>query len=131
MDFSTEKIEHALREELTPLDAEAEQLRARLHHIDEQRNRLNAALAALAGGGGSRPRKRPAKPAATKAEVIDIIAGLLREQPALPVDELQKQIKEKLTKELGRSLNGFALRFKEATADRRFQRSSDGLISLS
>ncbi|MEM7811337.1 MAG: hypothetical protein AAF532_07670 [Planctomycetota bacterium] len=130
MDFSTEKIAGALREELHPLDEEANRLRQRLAELDAQRDRLNAALLALSGESQTKKRKRSGKPAATKAEVIDVIAGLLRDNTTLAPDDLKDLTKDKVANDLGKGLNGFALRFREALADPMFVQGPDGLIRL-
>lgn len=120
MDAPIAEIERVLREQLTPLDAEAGRLKGQLASVEEQSARLRAALEALGGGPPKAKPPKRGRPCAKKAEVLEIVTKLVRENGVVPVDDLEGLAKETVSSELGRSLSGFGLRFRESLADPRF-----------
>lgn len=80
-------------------------------------DRIEAALRALGGAKTVSRSHRVTKPCCTKSDVIEIVRSLLEQRPNLPRHEIEKLAKEKASKEQGKSLSGFAMRFTEALAD--------------
>ncbi|MCA9231060.1 MAG: hypothetical protein KDA57_10430 [Planctomycetales bacterium] len=85
------------------------------------------------GNGSTRDPKRKLqakKPSCTKQEVIDIVAGLLRDNGNLSKIDLEDLAKEKLKNDLQRDLKGFAMRFKEALSDAQFAEFESGKFRM-
>ena len=55
---------------------------------------------------------------------------MLTDNGMLSRSELEELAKDKLSNELGKSLSGFAMRFKEALADPQFLETSQGVYQL-
>lgn len=95
-----------------------------------QLDRLDAALAALGPGKKASRPPQARKPCCTKDDVITIVAGLLRDNGQLTLDELEGLAKGKIKDERQMSLSGFAMRFKEALADSRFREVGENIFAL-
>ena len=108
-----------LREFVTTLAEEAREELAIYEHI-------------LQGSGAAKSTKRTraSKPCCTKEEVIQVLVGLLRDNGALSRDELEELAKHKLSRERGRNLSGFAMRFREALGDGPFHEARDNVFEL-
>ena len=126
MNGSIEQIEQVLLTELAPLDEQAARVQTDLDAIDDKRNRLNAAIEALGSGRKKAKSTRRTKPCATKAEVVQIVMDLLKDNGSLSMEDLDGLAKDRLSRDLGKSLSGFGLRFREALADPRFIVDADG-----
>lgn len=95
--------------------------------------RLTQVDAALTELGESVKRPKPAragKPCCTKSEVLEVLTGLLRDNGPLSPDELEGLAKHKVTNDLGKSLSGFAMRFREALTDALIVDAGSGKLRL-
>lgn len=126
MNGSVEQIEQVILSELAPLDEQAARLRSELGAIDDKRNRMIAAVEALGLGRKKAKSTRRSKPCATKVEVVQILVDLLKDNCSLSTEDLDGLAKDRVSRDLGKSLSGFGLRFKEALADPRFIVDADG-----
>lgn len=101
-------------------------LRQVREQLTEQLDHIDAALAALGEGARSPKQSRRKKPCCTKSEVVEIIAGLLNDNGSLSRTELEELAKEKISRELGKNLSGFAMRFREALGEPQFSEFAPG-----
>ncbi len=131
-------IREKLKEESQDLQAKADSLRSSLSVIDENLQRINSALAALNGSSpkaaaatstADKKQRKAAAPAASKSQVLEFIKNELSAGDPIPVEELRARLEKRLADE-GYSKLGFALRFKEALADKSLV-DADGSISQS
>ena len=109
--MSVDTISEQLRAELQRLDGLRQTLKTQAKENADEIKRIETALAALGD------KKQPRKQAATKSDVISAMESALQEQPALAADDLKAVVKTSIA-ESGRSLQGFALRFREALQER-------------
>ena len=130
MNGSIEQIERVLLAELSPLNKQLERLHSEVSVLEEQRSRLTAAIEALSGGAKKGRAPKRGKPCTTKAEVIQILSQLLQDNHSLAPEDLEGLAKDRLSRELGKSLSGFSLRWKQALRDPRFVLRSDGQYEL-
>lgn len=105
-------------------------LRQVREQLVEQLQRIDAALAALGESEQTHKEVRRKKPCCTKDEVVGIVAGLLNDNGLLSRTELEELAKEKLSRELGKNLSGFAMRFKETLKEPQFKEVTEGQYSL-
>ena len=75
-------------------------------------------------------RAKTSKACCTKSEVTSVVAGLLSDKGMLSRAELEELAKDKLSNQLGKSLSGFAMRFKEALGDAQFIEITPGTFQL-
>ena len=115
---------------LDELAAEESELQARLDKskqltktIENELTQVRKAIALL------RPRtpatQSNGKPTASKHEILQITTELL-EQGARPEEELKKLV-ENAVASTGKSLTGFAMRFKNVLKDARFSNTGDAI----
>lgn len=127
-------LQSKLQEQRAVLAANADKIREELAAYDTQLGRMDAALAALSGSAtpqaaakvGKREKRRSVAQAATKAQVVSLIAEELALHKVIKEDELKTRIEQKLVA-TGRSRMGYSLRFKEAVTDSQFVHASDGI----
>lgn len=98
-------------------------LKTELAEIEAALARVNGALNALRGNGKAKKTRRPA---ANKQEVIDLIERILAERHLVARDVLKSNVEEKILA-TGKSLMGFALRFKEALGEAKFVETPEGV----
>ena len=103
------------------------QVRDELAH---QLERIDMALAALDEGVQKTRSTRSRKPCCNKDEVISILRELLRDNGSLSKSELEELAKDKLSNQFGKSLSGFAMRFKEALSNAEFTEVTPGVYQL-
>jgi hypothetical protein len=109
-------IVEQLREEEGRLGDQQAELKDRLACVETDLKRVRGALSAL----GEKPvTKSGGKPAATKKEVIQVIADVLQSQGTVEKEALRQSVEARLA-EKGKSRQGLALRFEEALKDHRF-----------
>jgi len=119
----------AVNDILQQLRAEHESLalkRAKLKHATKENEddlkRIETAMSAL----GEKPANRKSsKKAATKSDVIDALELALQQHSPSSHDDLLELAKAAIAGS-GKSLQGFALRFKEALRDARFIDTTEG-----
>jgi hypothetical protein len=112
-----------LKDEETRLRARMEGLRRELQEVAANVRRVSRAAAALQKmQSATKPRQ---KAAVGKRDVVHQIVRVLRERDVLEVDALRHAVEDRVRGE-GKSLTGFALRFKEALCDEQFEKRADG-----
>jgi len=137
MSSKIDSIKKILREEKDAFVAAAKSLRTQLVAAEEDVSRVVIALNALE----KKPRKtathrrghsavRNSKPCCTKQEVISILAGLLRDNGSLAVDELDALARDNVINERKKSLSMYANLFKKALADPQFKEVQPGTYVL-
>ena len=103
--------------------------------MEKDHEKIRGAISSLAGegvrkkkkGSGKRAKQSsPAKPAPTKADVVEAITLLLRATPVIESRELLEAVGTVMDNN-GRSRMGLSLRFKEALQNARFAESSNGV----
>ncbi|MEP3480565.1 MAG: hypothetical protein ABJZ55_15050 [Fuerstiella sp.] len=121
----------ALESQLSPIATELEALDTKAAVLREQETQLKAALKALEAPSkaAAKPKRKPTGKAAKKQEVVSACRQLLARQHAMPANELEKRVGEAL-KSSGRTLAGYALRFKEAMQSGEFTKTEDGMVVL-
>ncbi|WP_442483339.1 hypothetical protein [Aeoliella sp. SH292] len=122
-------IAQQLENEKAKSATKANQLRTELTDMDDQIARLDGAISALrgtahVGTNGKTSKKTSDKrkvgaPAASRAQVADLMAATLQQKEAMQEEELKVSIEEQLVR-AGFNRMGYSLRFKEALADARF-----------
>jgi poly-gamma-glutamate capsule biosynthesis protein CapA/YwtB (metallophosphatase superfamily) len=110
-------IRAELRREETRLCAALNEQQGLAKQSEVGLERVRSALAAL--GEKRAARGKAKKPAASKDEVTEAAATVLCEHGAMEQDELKEKTETVVTGN-GKSLQGFALRFREALKDSRF-----------
>ncbi len=105
-----------LRERVTALQTELAAIEAALA-------RVNGALEALRGKEKSQRSRRPA---ASKQNVIELVAAVLSERQPLRRDALRQEVERRVLAS-GKSRMGLALRFKEALGESRFVATPAGI----
>jgi len=105
-------------------------LRQGREQLVEQVQRIDAALAVFDECEPTHKEVRRKKPCCTKDEVVGIVAGLLNDNGLLSRTELEELAKEKLRRELGKNLSGFAMRFKESLKEPQFKEVAEGQYRL-
>lgn len=134
MDTTTlDVIKDQLQEQQAKIAANADKLRAELAGLDDDRGRIDAALAALSGvalpainGKKKHEKKRVSAPSASKAQVVALIAEELSQHDVVQEEELKVRIEKKLV-DTGYTRMGYSLRFIEAMADSQFVKAPDGI----
>lgn len=111
-----------LRKEEERLGKEQARVNQELRTVEAEMKRVRAALAAL---GEKTTGKAAAKPAATKKDVIRVVAEVLSDQGVVEKEALRTVVQEKLAEE-GKTRQGFALRFEEALKEKKFVDSPGG-----
>ncbi|HMO84767.1 MAG TPA: hypothetical protein PKC18_07600, partial [Lacipirellulaceae bacterium] len=116
--------------------AHATQLRQALTAAEDELARLTRAIAALrgtpsAGASGLPAKKAPEKrkavaPAASRSQVAELITATLGHRGVMQEEKLKIAVENQLVA-AGFSRMGYALRFKEAMADARFDSGDDGV----
>lgn len=106
----TDVVERLQAEE-SRLVARVQEFRAGARTAEAELERVRTALGALSGKQKAR-RGRSSKPSVTQEEVVSLVRDLLASGP-IPEDELKKRASDTL-RASGRSLSGFALRFRQA-----------------
>lgn len=119
----------AILSQLEPIERQADGLRHRLAELEAEKAPLEAALAALDESKKPKGRKA-AKPCAKKPDVEAVCRSLLSEDGSLSRGDLEARAKKKLSGELGFSLSGFGLRFKQCLASNGFVVSEAGIVTL-
>lgn len=121
----------ALQSQLSPIARQLDDLESKATDLRNQKVQLEAALKALdaPAKAASKPKRKPSQPAAKKQEVITACRRLLAREHALTADELERRVGEAL-KASGRTLAGYALRFKEAMQNEAFETADDGVVVL-
>lgn len=130
---SLDAIKDQLQDQQAKLVAAADKLRSELIELDDDRERIEAALAALSGvglpamnGKKKHEKKRASAPSASKAQVVALIAEELSKHHVIEEEELKACIEKKLV-DTGYTRMGYSLRFKEAVADLQFFKAPDGI----
>jgi len=129
MDITIDQALGVLEEQLKPLDEKATELEAELANIKDTRKRLTMAVTALRGGKASAKGGQSSKKCAKKADVISIMAKLIQDNGAMPLDDLRELSRSNIL-EKNWSLSGFELRFKEALKSNGFDLSPSNSVSL-
>lgn len=126
-------IKAPLQERRLSLNAKADKLRGELATLDDHLARIDGALAALSGMPPSqapakltRERRKASAPAATKAQVIELLVQELTQRNCVHESELKADIERKLI-ESGHNRMGYAMRFKEALSESIFRMETDGV----
>lgn len=121
----------ALQSQLSPVANQLDEVEAKANDLRKQKAQLEAALKALdvPAKAGTKPKRKPTGPAVKKQDVVAACRKLLAREHALQADELERRIGEAL-KASGRTLAGYALRFKEAMQSGGFEIAQDGLVVL-
>ena len=119
-------IKTQLRSEEANLQELVGRLQTELDSRAAELDRIQAALREL-DGEKAKPavKKTSRKPAASKAQVRDVIVTLLEEHCVIEEKPLMKLV-EKAVTSFGKSRMGLALRFKEVLAEERFVDSPAG-----
>ena len=99
-----------LRVEETEIQRNLERLRVEVKSAESQLAQVRKALASLKGKQNTAVAK---KPTATKEEVVRTIESILQAVGSVQQEELKIKVEENL-KTQGKSLTGFAMRFKNA-----------------
>ncbi len=121
-----EGVVEQLREEEVRLITNREKLEQQLKAVETDMRRVQAALVAL----GEKPtgktgKKAAPKLAASRQQVADLVAEVLRANEALETEALRVAVENRL-KEKGLSRVGFAARFSEVLRDDQFVESPAG-----
>lgn len=132
----TNVIEQLRQEEETILEQGQQALRI-LSELQPQLAKVQLALKALGEkttgklntGANQKGQRQVGKAAATKSEVVTLVLEVLSEQGLVGHDALRERVQAKVV-ELGRSRQGFSLRFAEALKDERITESADGYRML-
>jgi sugar-specific transcriptional regulator TrmB len=117
----------AIVEELT---REQARLRDRLTALKAELAEIEAALARVTGAldslRGREKAKRTRRPAASKQDVIELVAEVLSENQPLRRDALRQEVEQRVLAS-GKSRMGLALRFKEALREAQFVATASGI----
>ena len=121
-----------LLDQLKPLEQEAARLKAELVAVEELANEIRSRLQLPSPEAKrtKRSSRKPAKPCAKKADVMEAAISLVRAHQPIELSDLETKLKNKLSSESGFSLSGVALRFKECLASDEFAPDQNGLICL-
>ena len=123
-DTRINSIENDLTEAESQLIATLDGLREQVALNEAKLKRVRKALRALTGELATKGRTK--KPAANRSDVCTAIASVLEQQEVATEADL-KVMAAKHISASGKSLQGFALRFRDALADNeRFVNASDG-----
>lgn len=121
-----EGVVEQLREEEVRLITSREKLEQQLKAVDTDVRRIQAALVALGERPTGKSGKKPAaKLAASKQQISDLVAEVLRDNEALETDALRRAVENRL-KDNGLSRVGFAARFAEVLREDQFVESPAG-----
>lgn len=113
-------IKEQLRSEEADLLQLIERLNSELVSRKQEVGRIQAALRELEGEKKKQPaKKRVRKPAASKAQVRDVVVTLLQEHGVIEDKALMKLVENAVT-DFGKSRMGLALRLKEVLGEERF-----------
>jgi hypothetical protein len=130
---SFDAIKDQLLEQQAKLTVRADKLRAELAGLDDDRGRIDAALAALSGvdlpsanGKKKHEKRKTFAPSATKVQVVALIAEALSHHQVMQEEELRTDIEKKLV-DSGHSRLGYKLRFREALSDSQFRKTTEGI----
>lgn len=130
---SLDAIKDQLQEQQAKIVAKTDNLLAELAGLEDDRGRIEAAMAALSGvtlpsmnGKKKHERKKVFAPSASKAQVVALIVEELSQHHAVKEEELKARIEKKLV-DTGHTRMGYSLRFKEAVADSQFVKAPDGI----
>lgn len=122
----------AILSQLEPIERQADGLRHRLAELEAEKAPLEAALAALDESKKPKAKagRKATKPCAKKPDVEAVCQSLLSDNGSLSRDDLEALAKGKLSGELGFSLSGFGLRFKQCLESGDFVVSEAGIVTL-
>ena len=125
---SIQPIREQLLEVKTQIEAKVVTMRSELDSLDDERLRVDSALAALDGTqvsksagkpSAGKSRKKTTNPAPGKEDVIGFIHSILVHEGVVEAKRLKAAVESKAF-EAGFNRMGLSLRFKEALADSQF-----------
>ena len=123
-DTQINSIENDLTEAESQLIATLDGLREQVALNEAKLKRVRKALRALTGESATKGRMK--KPAANRSDVCTAIASVLEQQEVAAEADLKTAVAQRIST-TGKSLQGFALRFRDALADsERFVNTPDG-----
>lgn len=123
-DTRLNSIEKDLKEAESQLTATLCGLRDQVAQGEAELKRVRKALSALVSKSTAKGKAR--RPAANGLDVCKAIAAVLEDQGAVAEADLKTMTEERITSD-GKSLQGFALRFREALTDsQRFENTPGG-----
>lgn len=137
MDLNTlDVITDQLQQQKSHTSARADKLRSELAVIESDLTRIDAAIAALNRTSvrdvDGKPKAKGADkrryqgPAASRAQVVELIVATLSQSGMVQATELKKTVEHQVV-QAGLTRMGYSLRFKEALADSRFVHSDQGI----
>ena len=121
--MAVNEIVEQLRREETNLIDQLSKIQQQEKKSTGQLKQVQSALTALGEKPVGKPGGKSGKKSVTKSDVIAAMEIVLRRSNGLQVEALKNATETNL-REQGRSLAGFALRFKEALVDGRFSDAS-------
>jgi hypothetical protein len=119
------QIIEQLQDQERTLATEVDRISSQLTCKKTEIKSIQDAIRALQQRSAKRSSKKPSKPSVNKQDVVSAIQDALQDETPMTADALKEAVQEKLQQE-GKSMQGFALRFKEALADSRFVTSAAG-----
>jgi hypothetical protein len=132
MSGSVTNIRDALLAELEQLGPAYEEQKAKVAMMEQTMKQLEAALKVLQPGrvGRGKASRGDARPCARKSDVHEVCKALVLQNGSILKADLEELAKEKLSMELGFSLSGFGLRFKEVLASPSFDCDESDNVSI-
>ena len=121
-----------LLDQLQPLEQEAERLKSELAAIEDLAHEIRSRLKIPAAEPKRTKRgsRKPTKPCAKKADVMQVTRSLIKANQPIELSDLETKLKQELSSEQGFSLSGVALRFKECIVSDEFAPDRNGWICL-
>lgn len=128
MNVSLDDARQLLECQLAPLDEQAARLESELEVVTDNRNRIRAALTALAGT-PDKTKDKPDRPNIDANLLVQLFEQFLSDNGALPIADLDGLVRAK-AKELGYSLAGYGPCKKSALKNPQFQIDAQDRVTL-
>lgn len=128
MNVALDDARQLLESQLAPLDEQAAHLESELAMVTNNRNRIRAALTALAGT-PDKTKSKNNRPNIDADLLVQLFEQFLADNGPLPLDDLDGLVRSK-AKELGYSLAGFGPCKKSALNNPQFSTDNENRVSL-
>ncbi|TWU59597.1 hypothetical protein [Crateriforma conspicua] len=128
MNVSLNDARQLLESQLAPLDEHVARLESELAEVTESRNRMRAALTALAGT-PDKAKSRTDRPNIDANLLVQLFEQFLRDNGSLSVADLDGLVRAK-AKELGYSLAGYGPCKKSALNNPQFEKDAESRVTL-
>lgn len=127
---SDQTVLRTIEQQLSDIRTQNAETRAKLAEGEDFEARLETAYKALSGSKPSKSKtgRKPSKPCARKAAVMEVCMELAAQNAPLPREDLEALVKDRLSGTY--NLSGFKLRMQECMTSGTFDLTPDGMVSL-